>query len=304
VIATHLLIPLLAAAQTVDQARDELTNFNWEAAYTHFKALADAAPARSDAWAQATFGQAAAVCNRQPASKGYADEAARLYQSIIDNAPQSKYTPRAMMNLGRLKELRDYPGDKPDLSGASVLYLRVANDWPDSPIASEAILRAASSMVQAYDAPAFVKVQSGISLLEKWIEGHPQDPYLSIMYQYLGDTYFLPLATSAKNAGDVEKMKQLYAKSLSYYDKVNAIGWTDAGNQGPTLWRCAVMSEAIGNTPSAIKYYTQIINETPTSGKAFESQLALRRLGAPVPEIDLMHNARPSTRPTKLEASR
>ncbi len=300
------LLPLSGQAQTMEEARDELAAFNWDAAYKHFTILAANAKPPSETWAQATFGAAAAVSNRQPASKDFADEAAKLYQSIVDSTPQSKYAPRSIMKLARLKELRDYPGDTPDLDGAVELYLKVAKTWPNEPIASEATLRAAAGRVQAYDAPGFTKVLSGISLLEQWIADHPKDPYLSIMYQYLGDTYFLPLSTSALNAGDSEKMKQFYAKSLACYDKVNTLGWTDAGNQGPILWRCAVMSEAIGNTPSAIKYYTQIIDQTPTSGKAFESQLALKRLGAPVPEIDLAHkkSARPATQPATQEGLR
>ncbi len=306
ILSTGALFPSFGHAQTMEDARDELAAFNWDAAYKHFAALAKTAKPQSETWAQATFGAAAAVSNRQPASQDFADQAAKLYQSIVDTTPQSKFTARSLMKLARLKELRDYPGDKPDLDGAVELYLKVAATWPDESIASEATLRAAAARVQAYDAPDFANVSAGISLLEKWVAEHPKDPYLSIMYQYLGDTYFLPLSTSARIAGDTEKMKQYYAKSLACYDKVNSIGWTDAGNQGPILWRCAVMSEAIGNTPSAIKYYTLIINQTPTSGKAYESQLALRRLGAPAPEIDLIHKSsvQPATRPAGQEVSR
>ena len=310
VLATLVVVQWTRADDAMNEARDALVLFDWDGAYQKFTAIAKSAPPKSEAWAQATFGAAAAVCNRQPASKDYADTAAALYQSIIDSTPDSKYAPRALMNLARIKELRDYPGDQPDLDGATQLYLKVASNWPDRPIASEATLRAASAMVQAYDVPDFAKVKQGVSLLESWIAAHPADPMQGVMLQYLGDIYFMPLGDTAKANHQQDKMIDYYKKSLACYDKVDAIGWVDAGNQGPVYWRMAVLSETVGNLPSAIKYYTKNITETPNSGKAYESQLALKRLGAPVPAIDIRAKAKkssPTTQrssPTTQEASR
>ena len=285
-------------AGEMEDARDALTSFEWVRAYNGFTAIAAKAPAKSEEWAQATFGAASASSNLQPASEGNTKTSVKLYESILSETPQSKYAPRAMMNLGRLQELRDYPSDKPDLDAAAETYLKVASTWPTLPIASEATLRAAAAYVQWYDAPDFVKVKKGVSLLESWLASHPNDPWASIMYQYLGDTYYMPLGDTAKVNGDKAKRNEYYAKAIAAYEKVDSLGWTDNGNQGPVLWRVAVISETIGNLPTAIKYYTKNIIETPNSGKAYESQLALKRLGAPAPEIQLrkVRSAAPTTR--------
>jgi tetratricopeptide (TPR) repeat protein len=286
----------------METAQAQLEAFAWDKAYESFKAVADAAPPKSEQWAQATFGAAVAISNSQPAASESAQTAARLYRQILAETPKSRFIPRSMMNLGRLKELRDFPGDNPDLDGAVELYQQVAAKWPNDPIAGEATLRAAAAMVQAYDVPDFVKVKQGVALLEQWLAGHPHDPLASIMWQYLGDTYFLPLGDTAKNKGETDQMKAYYVKSLACYGQTEKIGWTDAGNQGPILWRCAVISEIVGNTPLAIRYYTQIVTDTPNSGKAYESQLALKRLGAPVPAIQIRRKS--VTRPTTQEAMR
>lgn len=276
------LLPLTARAQTASAdplvaARELIISLEWDKAYKQFKAAAVGAQEGSDRWAEATFGMAVAISHGQPVAQSRETEAAGLYQQILDRAGDSRFAARSMMNLARLKELRDFGGDKPDLDAARTLYLKVAERWPTEPIAGEATVRAASTLIQVYDDQAgYARVKEAVALLEKWLADHPAEPLAGLMWQYLGDTYFFPLNE--------------FGKSLAAYDKADAIGWVDKGNEGPMLWRAAVLSERLNNTPSAVRYYTKIIRETPNSGKAYESQQALKRLGAPVPEITIFRS--------------
>jgi hypothetical protein len=51
-------------------------------------------------------------------------------------------------------------------------------------------------------------------------------------------------------------------------------------------WRIArIAEEHLKDRDTAIAYYTKICVDAQTSGRAFEAQIALHRLGAPVPEL-------------------
>jgi tetratricopeptide (TPR) repeat protein len=288
-IAATLAVPTrLRASEPVDElvaARKLLVSFEWDQAHEAFLEVAKKAPPKSDRWVEATFGAAVAISQGQPQDPDRVIEADKLYTLILEQTPQSKFVPRVMMNLGRLKELVDYKGDVVDLVGARAEYTKVTEKYPNDPIAGEATLRAAATLIQTYDAKdQYANVKQGIGLLEKWLASHPNEPLASAMWQYVADTYFFPLNDNKA--------------ALAAYAKVDALGWTDRGNEGPWLWRCAVLSEKEGQTASAIKYYTKIITTTPNSGKAYESSLALKRLGAPVPEINIL-KTRTTTRPAE-----
>jgi tetratricopeptide (TPR) repeat protein len=256
-----------AIADKIAKATAEVTFINLEKAnvlYAEARAMAERG---SLDWQKATLGEATCIWHQLPIERANAEKAAVLFDELVDTAPRGPFAGRALMNLGRILELPDDRDDPVDLPGARAFYQRVADGWPADPIAGEATLRVAGTYIQTFDKPSVLK---GVELLRHWVETHPSDALASIMWQYLAETYFFPLED--------------YRRSLEAYDKVDALGWTENGIQGRTYWRIAQMSEKfLKDRDAAIRYYTKIIVEAPTTGKAFESQLALKRLGAPLP---------------------
>jgi tetratricopeptide (TPR) repeat protein len=258
--------------ETIAAATQEVAYINLEKARSLFAQARAVATAGTPAWDQAIFGEATCIWHQLPIQRENAAQAAELFKQLLARSPAGRFAPRAMMNLGRILELPDDRDDPVDLPGARAWYQRVIDTWPDDPIAGEATMRVAGTYLQTFD---HLEVERGVGLLRNWVTAHPADPLASIMWQYLADTYFFPL--------------KKYQLALDAYEMVDSLGWTENGLQGPQYWRIAQMSERfLKNRGVAIKYYTKIINETPNSGKAYEAQLALRRLGAPVPEPPMM----------------
>ena len=136
-------------------------------------------------------------------------------------------------------------------------------------------MRIAGTYIQTY---ADQSVRKGIQVLENGLAKHPNDPLASTMWQYLGDSYFFPLKE--------------YAKAMDCYDNTDRIGFIEKGREGPAYWRMAVIADRyLSDRKRAVKYYTKIIKVVPNSGKAYEAQLALKRLGAPVPKIIMFESA-------------
>ena len=263
----------LTVEQGLDEALTEVTYLSFDRAYNLFNGVLAEVPEGSATWQQAVYGKAVCAQQMTPASPERMREAAGLYQQqLLAKTPDSKFAPRAMMNLGRIAELVDYTGDTSDLATARDWYQKVVDRFPGLPIAGEAALRIAGTYIQTYQKD---QVTKGIEIVSDWLKAHPQDPLASAMWQYLGDSYYDPL-------GD-------FANSLDCYRKADAIGLVEKGREGRVYWRMAVLADRLKNRDVAVEYYTKIITKTATSGKAYEAQVALKRLGAPVPEIQLFN---------------
>lgn len=257
----------------LDKAVREVSVYSFDRARPLFNAAREQAQPNSPEWIQATFGAAVCAQHVMPASANTIAEAEELFNAVIKADPASDYAARATMNLGRIAELVDFKDDPSDLEKARAHYRRVIDAWPGKEIADEATLRLAATYVQTYDQK---QVREGIAILEKHLAAAPANPLASAMWQYVGDAYFNPLED--------------YKAALAAYENCDRLGWMQKGREGPMYWRIAVIADRKLEPPdraTAVRYYTKIIKETPTSGKAYESQLALKRLGAPVPEIEL-----------------
>jgi tetratricopeptide (TPR) repeat protein len=252
-------------------ALEEISHFNFDGAYASFIQVQRNTLVGSDEWQEATFGAATCAQQTLPPSQAKAQEARELYQLLLEKSPQSKYAPRTMMNLGRLAELRDYFGDAVDPSRARQWYQQVVERWPDDPIAGEATLRIAATYIQTYD---IEQVRVGIALLESWLVKHPRDPLAGGMWSYLADMNFLPM--------------QNYARSIECYRQADRFRFADRNRQGQVYWRAAVNADRyLNDRDTAVHFYTKLIADVPNSGMGYAAQVALKRLGAAVPEIQL-----------------
>lgn len=283
----------LTADQALDQALHQVSGLRFDNAYELFNvALQKSAPG-SDTHLKALFGKATCAQQRMPPSAANITEATALHRQVIQEVPKSLYAAQSTLALGRIAELKDYTGDKVDLPLARTFYQQVIDGWPADPIAAEATLRLSASYVVTYDEE---QIRKGIAILEDYLARNPQNHLNSAMWQYLGDTYLNPLTRMIKD--DKERLVA-YRKCVDAYQKAESIGWLQKGRQGGIYWRVAVIADRyLHDAPLAAKYYAKIIIETPSSGKAYESQLAIRRLNsenptlnAPVPKINIFRNA-------------
>lgn len=253
----------------LDAAIGQLTQFSFEEPIDTLRRARAGSEVGSERWQKATY--ALAVCLHQvsPVQPANLTEADTLYGEIVDKAPGSVFAPRSLLNRGRLAELIDFYQDKIDLPKAREYYATIATTWPDQDIAGEATLRRAGTYIQTND-PA--DVTQGIAVLSDWLAAHPQDPLAAAMWHYLGDTYFLHQAD--------------HAKAVAAYRAADDLGLMWRGRESIVWWRIArIAEEHLKDRDLAVRYYTRICTDAQTSGRAFEAQKALAKLGAPIPEL-------------------
>jgi tetratricopeptide (TPR) repeat protein len=263
--------PELDPAKELTDATTEVTYLSFERALPLYTNVAKHVAPGSEQWQEAVFGQG--MCEQQyvPCSAEHIDKAERYFKQLLEKSPNSRFALRAMMNLGRMAELVDYQGDTADREKAREWYTKVVVAGKDTPIEGEAILRIAGTYIQSYQKD---QLATGLALLDGYLKGHPDDKLATAMWQYMGETYFYPLED--------------YRKSLDCYKKADALGLLEEGREGPVYWRMAILADRyLNDRGTAVEYYKKIITKTPTSGKAYEAQLALKKMGIEPPKIEL-----------------
>ena len=254
--------------EALQQATQGLSQFSFDVPQQKlFREVRTRAAAGSPQWQQATYGLA--VCKQfQTPDQAESELAESLFRELLTTAPDSRFAPRAVLSLGRIAELPDYHQDVIRLDEARTRYREVISRWSDQPIAGEASLRLAASYTQAGKPD---DSRQGVALLHEWLASHPADPLAPSMWQWLGEVHFLHL--------------QEPGPALDCYLKADALGLQWTSREGILWWRMAKLAEQVGRREVAITYYTKICTRAQTSGRAFESQLALGRLGVQPPEL-------------------
>jgi tetratricopeptide (TPR) repeat protein len=295
--------------QAIREGDQEYSYFNFDGAYAYHDAAVNMLEEGSEDWQHAIFARANAAYHINPPDQGYTDQARADWERLIKVAPDGPYAARTLLNLGRLAELRDYRGDNFGLQGedfagagtsspgrpmtevAREYYQQVLDEFPDTAYASEAMLRIAGTYIQTYDQE---QAKKGIELLAAWLEEHPRDPFASVMWQYIGDTWFNQFA----NPDDPDDYSH-YAPALEAYLKADAPeigGLSQVGREGPTFWQIAIMAHRLWlNTEDpekkamyrdvAVEYYTRMIKQVPKFGKGYRAWHRLKdEFGVEVPD--------------------
>lgn len=260
-------------SELFDKATLELTYFNFDTAYSLFDEVQGKAHATDpDLWQRATLGRALAAQCRTPATSQALDEAQQQYTTLSNAAPESIYAARALLQLGRIAEVRDFGEDVVDLDTARDYYRRVYEGWRDQPIADEAALRYADTYFQQFEAPS--TVARGMEFLESWTQGRAGQPMESVLWEVIASV----------------KQDQLkdHRGALDAFLKAEALGFAESNLEGILLYRAAQLAEnELADIDTAVRLYQKVITNAPRSGRAFNSQLALQAIQAAHPAMTI-----------------
>ncbi|MEM7806537.1 MAG: tetratricopeptide repeat protein [Planctomycetota bacterium] len=259
-----LCTPAHADEQTLREAAIAVTKQGYARAEPLYRqVLADSSSLDRAQWARATLGMAIVQHFASPTSEERLDSAAELYQQLIEtNDISDTVRARAMLNLGRLRELRDYTGEPTDLDEALRLYERVVDQFPHLDAADEAALWRANTAYQRHlEGP---ELRAAFDELARWASARSEDRHLlSVLHEYLGMAAF--------NSG----MPDL---ALTHLRRADEIGIADPSFAPRVWWTIANLARDVGDTETAVAFFQKIITESPRSGRAFESQLALHEI--------------------------
>lgn len=138
-----------------------------------------------------------------------------IYNSIMKNAPYSRYAPQALFNLGRAKEKQG------DSSGAINAYQTVVDKYPTSDLADDALFQIGYVYMKivrngSYDRNA---ARFAREYFEDFIATYPKHEKANQAREYIASLGSSQTRTSLKVAQYYDKQK-LWRAAIMYYNEV------------------------------------------------------------------------------------
>lgn len=245
--------------------------FNYNAAGAVYEKLRAVAEPGSEQWALATFGAATAAWHSLPPSSGQIDKARELFTELtVTMDASSPYWARAHLNLARMYEMENFPGDEVAPLKAREHYYEVLNNAADPVHADEAAGRLAANAFFEYEDPEVVR--AGLETLEEYLARRPQSPIGPTLWNFLGESYWRLLQDAQKSHDAFWRSEQL--------------GSTELARRWMVYWRMAWLAQhELGEPAKAIQHYQWIIDNAPRSPRIYEARMAIQDILEDHPEL-------------------
>ena len=223
----------------------ELRAFNFNEAHaTLLQVHQELSPESAD-WPLATYSFAIATWHQSPSTAQASDDAALLFQLIVDTTPEHTLAASALLDLGRISELN--PTEDSTVT-ALAYYQRVQDEYPGTEMAIRACLFQAQALARTADPDS---IRQAISILEAMIQAQPDSKWLGALEQYAAHLYAFYL-------NDVDS-------ALLHYTRVEAAGWPRPAEADLSLWQLGLLQQEVNHDLEAAKTFTTIVKEYPRS---------------------------------------
>lgn len=262
----------IALAQAIlARANEAAFIFNFNQAHQLYLQARDLVPEDSEIWIEATYGAAIAGWHSLPPNRNSILESQALFETLSERLDtDSKFLPRVLLNLARLHEQRNFPGDPVNAERAAEYYRGIQARWPNSVIADEAAGRLAANGLHNFQNREAVR--ESLDTLRKYLAERPDSRIASVLWYFLGESYW--------------NFLQDARQSFDAFEQAIEHGLVERARTGFVYARMASLAENHLNEPvTAAKYNLRIIRETPRFGGVYEAQLALSSLANRYPEI-------------------
>jgi tetratricopeptide (TPR) repeat protein len=205
-------------------------------------------PVDDPLWLELTYALALSAWHASPPQADWITLSEQLFSDIAGREEDRPIGALSRMNLARLAEIVDYPGDTPDFDKARAIYEDLRERFPESDIGMQATLRLASLM--AFDRTP-ESTREAIRLMKEQLTRHAGSPWTSVAWQFIGDLYYSHLH-------DMEA-------SLAAYEQAYALGFANVPRTDSYLWRMGQFAERLGLPGEARIWYQRIIEDHPRS---------------------------------------
>ncbi len=266
------------AQRRLQDGLEQIAVFNYTGALELLRPVPASLPTGSEAWQKATFGLASSFRYRQPVVQDNIDKSILLFEELVEKASDPNIKTLALMELARLHELEDYPGDVKAMDEARAIYQKIMDANVGSFLGAEAALRYANTYMKAYDDPE--SMGKGIRLLTDYLATYPDNELAAAMWQtiaYAEDRFRLDAAAS-----------------LAAYEEARKHGFAVPARKDNDLWIMTQLAEKIGDRDKVIALYQDVITETPRSAHGTLARLRLEALAKKHPELNIEIPPRPT----------
>jgi tetratricopeptide (TPR) repeat protein len=195
------------------------------------------------------YAYALSLWHYSPGRANFVEEAQAIFLELLERVEDENLRRLTQLDLGRLYEVIDFPGDIPDVENARILYRAVYDANQSDDLGQTALLFLANSFFKEYTSEA--SVREGIRLLTEHLELHPDGPMSSLLWQRKGDVHI-------DYFGEADF-------ALDAYLRAAEIGFVDLPRADLYLWNMATWADQLGRYDETVQALTQIVEENPRS---------------------------------------
>ncbi|MEM1060236.1 MAG: hypothetical protein AAGK14_13410 [Verrucomicrobiota bacterium] len=259
------------AKKQLDQGLEAIAIFDYGKALTLLQPVPAALPVGSREWQKATFALASSLRYYQPVRGEYVLQSVELYELLLAEGDDPVIRGMTQIELGRIFEISDFPGDEVDLEKGRDYYRAVIEERPAPGLANEAVLRLGNSLVKEFTRPE--EVEAGIALVRGYLEEYPDNAQNAVMWQFI--------------AMAEDMVRNDPAAALDAYDEAKALGFAVPSKADNYLWIMVRLAKQTGDDRRLVRYCQATLRDTPRSAHGTLARLELERLQKKHPDWDI-----------------
>ncbi|MGF1679569.1 MAG: tetratricopeptide repeat protein [Candidatus Methylacidiphilales bacterium] len=197
---------------------------------------------------EAHYALALSKWHRTPPKREATEQARSILVSLLKEPLDPQLKGQLQLDIARIDEVVDYPGDQPRIDDARVVYRELMQTHRDD-IGFQAAMRLANSYAKHADTQG---LEEAVRILNSYLKDCPDLPeWKSMAYMYLGRLYGGPLNKPGE--------------ALDVLQKAHQLGFITTSREDESLWRMAQWAEKAGRQNESLPYYRIIIKEKPRS---------------------------------------
>ncbi|MGE9296027.1 MAG: tetratricopeptide repeat protein [Puniceicoccales bacterium] len=232
----------------VNAGVEALRVFDFDTAYERLGEIQPSLDQDDPNWVLATYSLGIAAWHLTPPSEIAINEAVEYLSAVVEAAPESDFAASALLDLGRIAEVKNYRNDNTDVPAAQAYYRQVREEFPQTEMSARATLYLAQTLVQTFDEAS---IREAVKLLEVEMAAQPDSPWLGVMAQYTAqiEAFYLHDPASA----------------LTHYQLAKDTGFPRPADADMSLWQFGLLAEEAGEPLIAAENFSIIVREYPRS---------------------------------------
>lgn len=214
-------------------------------------------------WKKIAYAYALAAWHRSPPNLARIADAEQVLLLLAERFPGTDIAASALLDMGRIAEVRDTNMDVADLPRARQLYEQVRDDFPGTAMSARATLFLAQLNAQTLKTS---DVLAAIEILEAELEQTTLAEWKALLAYYAGHlhTFYLQQPEAA----------------LPFFNRTRTIGYPNEGTADRQLWQFSRIALQGGNQPLAAEVLTELVERFPRSSFRWVAERELAQIAA------------------------
>lgn len=247
----------------IEEAITFLSLYDFDAAYGLLPDLAAEIPSGHSRWEEVTYAAAIAQWHKAPGTRLNIEAAERLLEQLLEVGPDPNRRAQYALDLGRIAEVEDFPGDVRNPQAARLRYRQALDLAQSESTEAEIRLRMVQLDMETLEAE---RIEVAVADLHSMLDRGFGEPWRTLIWLLLGEVH------AAYALDDEAALDAFLQVDLEHFPITSRIPGF--------VWRRAQLSLQLERPEEAARQFQLILDEFPRSVLRSVAQDNLQQLEA------------------------